>query len=159
MQVQAHANVFSFVSMMCIYMHVVTVKFIHNKPYLPVKHLASITWHYTPSLTTWHMHVRTLSLSSLTTSKFVKLINFDMISEFRRIYFLFYFNSKGQPCINPRANYFSVVFHWTTGMGSYTGIQRAVNFFYYASALLALCQWLTTVSVLVIVKYERRLEH
>ena len=49
-----------------------------------------------------------------------------MISEFRRIYFLFYFNNKGQPCINPRANY-SFVFHWT--MRSYTGIQRAVKFF------------------------------
>ena len=126
MQVQAHANVFSFVSMMCIYMHVVTVKFIHNKPYLPVKHLASITWHYTPSLTTWHMHVRTLSLfSSLTTSKSVKLINFDMISEFRRIIFLTARDSPAQT----HEQIISVVFHWTTGMGSYTGIQRAVNFF------------------------------
>ena len=82
------------------------------------------------------MHVRTLSLSSLTSSKFVKLINFDMISEFRRIIFLTARDSPAQT----HEQIISVVFHWTTGMGSYTGIQRAVNFFYYASALLALCQ-------------------
>lgn len=59
-----------------------------------------------------------------------------MISEFRRIIFLTARDSPAQT----HEQIISVVFHWTTGMGSYTGIQRAVNFFYYASALLALCQ-------------------
>ena len=92
-------------------------------------------------------YARSNSLSLLSSSKFVKLINFDMISEFRRIYFLFYFNSKGQPCINPRANYFSCVplDHWH---GKLHRNPARREFFYYASALLALCQSLTTVTII-----------